>query len=48
MVVVGAGVIGMLAAYELRRRGEQITIIDKGEPGAACSQDTTIIRTGSS
>lgn len=36
-VVIGAGVVGLLSAYELRRRGEQVTIIDKGEPGAACS-----------
>lgn len=36
-VVAGAGVIGLLAAYELARRGEQVTIYDSGHPGAACS-----------
>ena len=36
-VVVGAGVIGLLAAYELARKGEQVVVYDKGQPGAACS-----------
>ncbi len=36
-VVIGAGVVGLLAAYELARRGEQVTVYDKGHPGAACS-----------
>lgn len=37
-IVVGAGVIGLACAYELARRGEQVTVIDKGEPGKACSE----------
>jgi D-amino-acid dehydrogenase len=36
-VVIGAGVIGLLAAYELARRGEHVTVYDRGRPGAACS-----------
>lgn len=37
VVVVGAGVIGLLCAYEVRRRGAAVTLIDKGRPGAGCS-----------
>ena len=37
--MAGAGVIGLLAAYELARWGEQVTIYDRGHPGAACSAD---------
>ncbi|HYM70626.1 MAG TPA: FAD-dependent oxidoreductase, partial [bacterium] len=36
-VVIGAGVIGLLCAYELTRHGECLTLIDRGEPGMACS-----------
>ena len=36
-VVIGAGVIGLLAAYELARRGEQVVVYDKGQAGAGCS-----------
>jgi D-amino-acid dehydrogenase len=36
-IVIGAGVIGLLSAYELRRRGDHVTIYDRGDPGAACS-----------
>ncbi len=36
-VVIGGGVIGLACAYELRRRGERVTVLDMGEPGAACS-----------
>jgi glycine/D-amino acid oxidase-like deaminating enzyme len=35
--VVDAGAMGLLAAYELARRGERVVIYDKGRPGAACS-----------
>jgi D-amino-acid dehydrogenase len=38
-VVVGAGAIGLLAAYELARRGEQVIVYDKGRPGGACSAE---------
>jgi len=40
-VVVGAGVIGLLCAYEIRRRGGDVSVIDKGEPGGACSLANT-------
>ena len=31
-IVVGAGLIGMLTAYELSREGLQVTIVEKGQP----------------
>lgn len=37
VLVVGGGVIGMSAAYELAKRGVPVTVIDKGEPGFGCS-----------
>lgn len=37
-VVVGAGAIGLGCAYELARRGRQVTVLDKGLPGRACSE----------
>ncbi len=37
LLVVGGGVIGMACAYELAKRGARVTVIDKGEPGYACS-----------
>lgn len=36
-VIVGAGVIGLASAWELCRRGEEVVVLDRGEPGAACS-----------
>ncbi len=36
-LVVGAGVIGVCCALALQRRGIATTLIDRGEPGAACS-----------
>lgn len=36
-VVIGGGAVGLLAAYELHQRGIQVTVIDKGDFGAACS-----------
>jgi D-amino-acid dehydrogenase len=38
VVVVGAGVIGLACAYSLRKRGREVILLDKGEPGAACSK----------
>jgi D-amino-acid dehydrogenase len=37
IVVVGAGVIGLACGYELARRGERVTVLDRGAPGGACS-----------
>ena len=37
VVVVGAGVIGLACAYSLRKRGREVILLDKGEPGGACS-----------
>jgi len=37
VAVVGAGVIGASIAFELQRRGYQVTLIDKGEPGRGTS-----------
>lgn len=37
VTVVGAGVIGAAIALELQRRGLQVTLIDKGEPGRGTS-----------
>ena len=38
VVVVGAGVIGLACAYSLRKRGREVILLDKGEPGGACSK----------
>jgi D-amino-acid dehydrogenase len=37
VVVVGAGVVGLMCAYELRRSGFDVTIVDRAEPGRGCS-----------
>lgn len=37
VVIIGAGVIGLCCAYELCRRGAQVTLLDRGEPGQAAS-----------
>ncbi len=37
VVVVGAGVIGLWCALELRNRGADVTVLDKEWPGAGCS-----------
>jgi sarcosine oxidase len=34
IVIIGAGVCGLAAAYELSRRGEQAMVFDRGEPFA--------------
>ncbi len=36
-VIIGAGVIGLSCAYELRKRGEDVVLLDQGAPGAGCS-----------
>lgn len=37
-LVVGAGAIGLACAYSLARRGREVVLIDRGEPGAACTR----------
>ena len=37
VVIVGAGVIGLMCAYELRRSGFEVTLLDRSEPGSGCS-----------
>lgn len=37
-VVIGGGVIGLLSAYELRRRGRSVVVLDKGEFGRGASK----------
>lgn len=37
VVVVGAGVVGLWAAYELKQRGHDVVVIDKGELGSGSS-----------
>lgn len=36
-VVIGAGVIGLACAYELQKRGREVLVLDRGEPGRGCS-----------
>jgi D-amino-acid dehydrogenase len=37
VVVIGAGAIGLASAYELRRRGAEVSVIDMGQPGEGSS-----------
>lgn len=37
VAVVGAGIVGVCTAYELRKRGLRVVLIDKAEPGQGCS-----------
>lgn len=37
VAVVGAGIVGACIAYELRKRGLDVTLIDRDEPGRGCS-----------
>src|SRR5215510_12365464 len=37
VVVVGAGIVGVCAAWHLLRRGAKVTLIDRDEPGLGCS-----------
>ena len=37
IAVIGAGIVGTAIAFELRRRGADVVLVDRGEPGGACS-----------
>src|SRR5215475_11933568 len=37
IVVVGAGIVGVCAAWHLLRRGADVTLIDRDAPGLGCS-----------
>jgi D-amino-acid dehydrogenase len=37
VVIVGAGVVGLMCGYELRRSGFEVTILDRAQPGRGCS-----------
>ncbi|HVF65649.1 MAG TPA: FAD-dependent oxidoreductase [Casimicrobiaceae bacterium] len=37
IAVIGAGIIGSIAAYVLCKRGAHVTLIDRGDPGRGCS-----------
>jgi glycine/D-amino acid oxidase-like deaminating enzyme len=37
IVVVGAGIVGVCTAWHLKRRGAEVTLIDRDEPGRGCS-----------
>lgn len=38
IAVVGAGVVGTSIALELRKRGAEVTLLDRDEPGTGCSR----------
>lgn len=38
VVIIGGGIIGLSSAYYLKKAGMDVTVIEKGEPGKACSQ----------
>jgi glycine oxidase len=37
VIIVGAGIIGVTLALELRKQGERVIVLDKGEPGREAS-----------
>ncbi|MFB2607031.1 FAD-dependent oxidoreductase, partial [Rhizobium phaseoli] len=37
LVVVGAGIIGVVIAYELQRRGQTVVLVDRAAPGMGAS-----------
>src|SRR5262249_24778057 len=37
IAVVGAGIVGVCTAWHLLRRGGDVTLIDRDEPGRGCS-----------
>ena len=37
VVVIGAGIVGVCTAWHLLRRGADVLLIDRDEPGLGCS-----------
>lgn len=37
IAVIGAGIVGVCIAHELRKRGREVVLIDRDEPGSGCS-----------
>src|SRR3982074_1856256 len=37
VVVIGAGIVGVCTAWQLLRRGVNVTLVDRDEPGRGCS-----------
>ena len=42
-IIIGAGILGASTAYHLAKRGESVTIIDRGEPGQATRNAAGIV-----
>src|SRR5579875_3295163 len=43
VIVVGGGIVGSSAAYELARRGIRVTLIDRADPGHATAAGAGIV-----
>jgi D-amino-acid dehydrogenase len=41
VAVIGAGVVGLACAWELRRRGASVVVVDRAEPGGGASRGNT-------
>ena len=37
VTVIGAGIVGAAIAFELRKRGHDVLLVDRDEPGRGCS-----------
>lgn len=48
VIVIGGGIVGASAAYQLTRSGAQVTLIDQGQPGQATAAGAGIIAPGTS
>ena len=40
IIVIGAGIVGVCTAWHLLRRGADVTLIDRDEPGLAARSAT--------
>ena len=40
IVIVGAGIMGAVLAYQLTRRGADVTVLEAGQPGGGASAAT--------